>query len=137
MSRARTLPNPENASCADLEAAAKAAGSKRSAVRLRAIKALIIGIGFELVMELFDAGERTLRGWVQAFNEQGIDGLIERAHPGRPRVIAQEQATYLHGLIKDPSKVGEDHWTARKLHGYVRENLELDVSYTTIWRLFH
>jgi len=137
VSRERTLPNPENASCEEIEAAARAATSKRSAVRLRAIKALLLDIDFHLVMELFDAAERTLRGWVSAFNDQGIDGLIERSHPGRPKVIAREQATYLHGLIKDPSQAGEAHWTARKLHGWVRANLDLEVSYNTVWRLFH
>lgn len=137
MSRRRTLPNPENASLADLETAAKVAPSKRSSVRLRAIKALIIGIDFMQVMALFDVAERTLRDWISAFNQQGIDGVIERNHPGRPRVIAEEQATYLHGLIKEPAKAGEAHWTARKLHGWVRKNLGLDISYATIWRLFH
>lgn len=137
MSRARTLPNPENATLAELETAARAAVSERSALRLRAVKALLLGIAFEQVMALFEAAERTLRDWVSAFNEQGIDGLIERAHPGRPRVIAEEQATYLSGLIEEPAKAGEAHWTARKLHGWVRNNLDLEVSYTTVWRLFH
>lgn len=137
MSRARNLPNPENASSAEIETAAKAAVSERSAIRLRAIKALIIGIAFEQVMELFDVAERTLRDWVAAFNMQGVDGLIERQHPGRPKAIAEEQATYLHGLIEEPKKVGEAHWTARKLHGFVRNNMGLAVSYATVWRLFH
>lgn len=137
MSRARNLPNPENASCADLETAAKAAVSERSSIRLRAIKALIIGITFDQVMELFDVAERTLRDWVGAFNMQGIDGLVERRHPGRPKAIAEEQATYLEGLIEDPRQAGEAHWTARKLHGFVRAAMGLDVSYTTVWRLFH
>lgn len=137
MSRARNLPNPENATLKELEVAAKAAPSRRSAVRLRAIKALLIGVPFEQVMEVFDAAERTLRNWVSAFNAQGVDGVIERSHPGRPKVIASEQATYLHGLIKEPERAGETHWTARKLHGYVRESLGLEVSYSTVWRLFH
>lgn len=114
-----------------------AAVCERSALRLRAVKALLLGIAFEQVMALFEAAERTLRDWVSAFNEQGIDGLIERTHPGRPRVIAEQQATYLSALIEEPAKAGEAHWTARKLHGWVRSNLDLEVSYTTVWRLFH
>jgi putative transposase len=137
VSRERNIPNPENASSAELETAAKAAVSERSSIRLRSIKALIIGIGFEQVIALFDVAERTLRSWVRAFNMQGIDGLIERNHPGRPKAIAQEQATYLHGLIEEPDKAGEAHWTARKLHGFVRNKMGLDVSYMTVWRLFH
>lgn len=137
MSRERNLPNAENASLDALEAAVKAATSKRSAVRLRAIKALLLDIDFDQVTALFDVAERTLCGWVAAFNEQGIDGLIERAHPGRPRVIAEEQATYLHGLIKEPQRADQTHWTARKLHGFVKNELGLEVSYTTVWRLFH
>ena len=137
MSRARVQPNPENASADAIDVAIKASVSRKSADRLRAIKALIIGIAAEQVIDLFSVSDRTLRRWVSAFNEQGIDGVVDRRHPGRPRAIQQEQAEYFEKVIEDPALAGETHWTAVKFHGWLAENAGVDVSYRTVVRLFH
>ena len=137
MSRLRVQPNAENASASELDAAIKACVSDQSRSRLRAIKGLIIGGAFDFVCELFSISDRTLRRWVKAWNEQGIDGLIDRHHPGRPRAIAEEQAEYFEKVIEDPSLVEETHWTARKFHGWLSENTDVEVSYRTVVRLFH
>ncbi len=88
-------------------------------------------------MALFNLGERTLRRYVAAFNAQGIDGLVDRLHPGRPAIIAEEQKEYFETIIADPSQADETHWTAKKFHGWLAENTETEVSYRTVVRLFH
>lgn len=137
VSRARVLPNPENATAADIDAAVKCSVSHQATRRLQAIKALIIGIAYEQVMALYNLAERTLRRYVAAFNRQGIDALIDRRHPGRPKIIQAEQAEYFEKVIEDPSLAEETHWTARKFHGWLRETGKADVSYRTVVRLFH
>lgn len=137
MSRQRHTPNPENASFEEIDVAANCSVSERAKRRLQAIKALLIGVTFEHVMALFNFAERTLRGYVAAFNEQGIDGLVDRRHPGRPRAIQEEQAEYFEQVIEDPALAGETHWTAKKFHGWLSENTSIDVSYRTVVRLFH
>ncbi|MDK2973469.1 MAG: hypothetical protein PWP23_3224 [Candidatus Sumerlaeota bacterium] len=137
MSRARAIPNPENASAADLDTAASAGASELAKRRLQAMKALILGATFEFTCALFNTSERTLRRWVAAFNAQGIDGLIDRRHPGRPKAIQAEQAAYFEKVIEDPTLANETHWTARKFHGWLTENTEVEVSYRTVVRLFH
>lgn len=137
MSRQRVDPNPENASAADLDSAIKAAVTFLSKNRLQAIKALIMGATRDFVCKLFSISERTLRRWNSAWNDQGIDGLIDRRHPGRPRAIAEEQAKYFEKVIEDPSLAQETHWTAKKFHGWITENTDVEVSYRTVVRLFH
>lgn len=137
MSRARILPNPENASAAELETAARCSATKQAERRIRAIKALVIGITYDQVLGLFEICERTLRRWVAAYNRQGIDALIDRRHPGRPKIIQAEQAEYFETVIQDPKLADETHWTARKFHGWIAKTTELEVSYRTVVRLFH
>lgn len=131
------MPNPANASAEELEAAIKCAVSKRSRDRLHAIKALILGIGREQVEKLFSISPRTLRAWVGAWNEQGIDGLIERSHPGRPAIIRSEQAEHYKEILEQPGKVGEQHWTAVKFHGWLRREMDLEIGYSTVVRFLH
>lgn len=137
MPRMRTLPNPHNCSLQELETAIRCATTRRSHARLLAIKALFLEIPFDTVCELHQVHPRSLQRWVSAFNRQGIDGLIERARGGRPRKISTEKAPAVIDLLRHPEQAGHTHWTGRKLHGYLRETLDLEVGYSTLMRFFH
>lgn len=136
VSRRRIAPNPENASQEALDLAV-ASSDKRARTRLQAIKALLLHIPAEQVAKLFCVCERTLRAWVRAWNKQGIDGLIDRRHPGRPRIIKHEQAQELRGVLEEPERAGRTHWTAVKFHGWLREEMSVEVGYSTVVRLLH
>jgi transposase len=86
---------------------------------------------------LYDINERTLRTWIHEWNRQGIDGLTEKPMPGRPRKIPQGYTERLVDLIHNPDKAEMAHWTAKKFHGYLREEIELDVGYRTVVRWLH
>lgn len=131
------MPNPHNCSVAELDAAMRAAASHRERDRLRAIKALILRPDFEFVLELFNLSERTLRAWIKVFNLQGIEGLLDKDHPGRPRAIGQEYEERLRDLIIRPEQAQITHWTAKKFHGYLRETLQIECGYRTIVRWLH
>jgi transposase len=137
MSRLRNMPNAENCTRAELDVAIKAAPTRPAQNRLQAIKALIMGFGFAGVGELYNMSERTLRTWVVAFNLQGIDGLLDKPRPGRPRAIGAEHTERLRDLIVRPSQAEITHWTAKKFHGYLNETLQLEVGYSTLVRWMH
>ena len=137
MARATIMPNGENCTLAELDAAIKAAASHQSRNRLQAIKALLIGIDAEPLTQLYNISRDTLTVWIKAFNTQGIDGLIDRARLGRPRAIPAERDEELRDLVVHPSKVEVAHWTAKKFHGYLRESLDLEVGYSTVTRWLH
>jgi transposase len=96
-----------------------------------------VGIDYRQVIELFEATDRSMRTWVAAFNRQGIDGLIDRPRPGRPRAIGAEHEDRLRDLIVRPTQAEITHWTAKKFHGYLREKLQLEVGYSTTVRWLH
>jgi transposase len=137
MARRPLQPNPENCSSQELAAAIKAARSPASRQRLQAIKALLLGVAHATVAELFSVTAQTLVIWIKAFNAQGIDGLIEHGRPGRPRKIPPEQTERLVDLLQHPSQAEITHWTAKKFHGWLRAELQLEVGYSTVVRFLH
>ena len=112
MARLSNMPNGENCSRAELHTAAQAAVSKRSHIRMMAVKALLLGVSHDQVAELYGVSRRTLSTWVNRFNSQGIDGLIEQRRSGRPVKIRPEKADQFRELIKHPDRANESHWTA-------------------------
>jgi transposase len=137
VARRSTYPNAENCSLAELETSLKAARSSRSRDRLMAIRTLILGYKHEDVASIFNVTLRTIQRWVSSFNARGIDGLIERQRSGRPRKIGPEQALIYHELIEHPEKAEQTHWTAKKFHGYLRDELKEEVGYSTLVRWLH
>jgi transposase len=137
MSRLANMPNGENCSLAELNIAAGAVASRRSHVRMMAIKALLLGGTHDYVAELYGVSRRTLSTWVNRFNSQGIDGLIEQGRSGRPAKIKPEKADQFRELIDHPDLANETHWTARKFHGYLTRELDQEIGYSTVVRWLH
>jgi len=88
-------PNPENATPEQLCVAMEAAPNKRSYIRLNAIRSLLLGISRATVSQQFCRTERMVRLWIEMFNRGGIDALITRARPGRPRKVKLERGRHL------------------------------------------
>ena len=119
---------------AELETAIKCAPTRNSCHRMQAIKALLLGIDHDTVAELYSVTRQTLLVWIKAFNAQGIDGLIEKRRPGRPREIPAEQNRQLKDLLHHPSKADVAHWTAKKFHGYLNQQLQIECGSRTVVR---
>lgn len=96
-----------------------------------------MGVEANTVAELFSVSSRTLSRWILRFNSRGADGLIERARSGRPRKITVSQSATYKELIEEPQRAGHHHWTGRKFHGYLRDELEHEVGYRTVIRWLH
>ncbi len=137
MARKPLMPNSENSTLEDLNVAANCGTSRRSQRRMMALRALLIGIPRDQVIELFSVTERTILNWIKAFNERGIDGLIEAKSPGAPPIIEPEQSQRYRELIEHPEKADQTHWTGKKFHGYLRDKFKLEISYRSVIRWLH
>jgi transposase len=137
MPRSANMPNAENCSIGELDIAAQAAISRRSHVRLMAMKALLMGVARTKVAEIFGVCMRTLSSWIGRFNEAGIDGLIEQERCGRPRKITHELSALYEELIEYPELANEAHWTGKKFHGYLTKELEFNIGYRSVVRWLH
>lgn len=131
-------PNGENASEAELLVAMEAAPNKRSYVRLTAIRALLKGYTRAQVGELFGRSERMVRLWIVLFNRGGVDALTTKPRSGRPRKVKLERLRdLLVPVLEDPAKAAQEHWTGVKLHGWLKEQLCIELGYRTIIRYLH
>src|SRR5690242_21940898 len=116
----------------------EAAPNRRSYIRLCAMRALLLGQSRVVVCELFNRTDRMMRLWIELFNRGGIDALITRPKPGRPRKVKLERVRdLLLPVLADPTKAGQVHWTGVKLLGYLIEQLDLELGYRPIIRLLH
>ena len=131
-------PNGENATTEELRVAMEASPTKRGYIRLAAIHSLLMGIPREKVCQIFFRTDLMVRLWIERFNEGGIDALITRARAGCPRRVRLETVrALLEPVLLDPSKAGQVHWTAVKLHGYLKEKLAIELGYRTTVRWLH
>ena len=131
-------PNPENATPDQLRVAMDAAPNKRSYIRLNAIRSLLLGISRATVCHQFCRTERMVRLWIEMFNRGGIDALITRPRPGRPRKVKLERVRdLLVPVLENPATAGQVHWTGVKIHGYLKEQLSLELGYRTAVRWLH
>jgi transposase len=137
----RTLevqPNPENATPDELRVAMEASPAKRGYVRLQAMRALLLGYTRAQVCQLTGRSDRMVRLWIELFNRGGIDALRTNKPGGRPRKVKLERVRdLLLPVLENPAQAGQVHWTGVKLHGYLKEQLCVDLGYRTAVRWLH
>jgi transposase len=125
-------PNAENATLEELQVAMEAAPNKRSYVRLNAIRSLLMGIPRVTLCQQFCRTDRMVRLWIELFNRGGIDALITKPRPGRRRKVKLERVRdLLVPVLENPAQAGQVHWTGVKLHGYLTEQLQIELGYST------
>ena len=122
----------------ELKGAMEAAPNQRSYVRLNVIRSLLMGLPRQTLCEQFLRSDRTVRLWIELFNRGGIDALITRPRPGRPRKVRLEHLRdLLLPVLEDPTQAGQVHWTGVKLHGFLKEQLQVELGYSTALRWLH
>jgi transposase len=135
---AQVHPDAENATLDELKVAMEAAPNKRSYIRLAAIRSLVLGLARTTVCQQFCRTDRMVRLWIELFNRGGIDALITRPKPGRPRKVKLERVCdLLLPVLENPATAGQVHWTGVKLHGYLKEQLSIELGYSTALRWLH
>jgi transposase len=131
-------PNAENATLEELRVAMDAAPNKRSYLRLAAMRALLKGYPLVQVCELYDRSDRMVRLWIEMFNRGGIDSLITKSPSGRKRKVKLERVRdLLLPVLENPAQAAQVHWTGVKLHGYLKEQLQIQLGYSTTVRWLH
>ncbi|HUJ67903.1 MAG TPA: IS630 family transposase [Syntrophorhabdales bacterium] len=131
------MPNPENASLADLYATQRAGRNGETYRRITVIILLLTGSSREQVMRGFDLSESAVRKIVKAFNAYSIDGLIAKKRSGRRRIISKEQKEELIEEFEEPGRAQRTFWTATAFYGHIKEKYRIECSYDTVLRLLH
>jgi transposase len=130
------IPNSENASLANLQAARKA-GNRETDRRCLVIIMLLIGSSREQVMKTAELSESEIKRIIKAFNTYGIDGLIAKKRTGRKRLISGELKDEIIEEFEDPGRAQRTFWTATAFHGHITEKYRVECSHDTVLRLLH
>jgi transposase len=89
------------------------------------------------VAKMLGYTSRTIHNWIVLWNKGGIDALLPRPRAGRPRKIAAEVKDKIIHLLEHPEEVNETPWTAKKLHGFIRQEWSLTMGYSTLTHNLH
>ena len=107
--------------------------------RLHGLLLVTCGRTCSEVAELFGEDRRTVQRWVAAFQQRGLEGLVDGRRPGRPRSLTPEQwksvEQDLRGAPGDFGLVGHD-WDGRLLSEHLRRSHGVKLGVRQCQRLF-
>ena len=125
MKRIKTLTKEEQRTLLD---AARYAPESRFRQRAHAVYLSEKGFRVNQLADIFAVDRDTVSGWLTAWEREGLMGLHDNAHPGRPRRITEEE---LVALEKDLEQAPH---RARLLPSRFHERTGLTVTFPTIKR---
>ena len=86
--------------------------------RAQAVREVVAGHHVNAVSATFHFTNSALRKWVQRFAHEGLQGLVDRPRPGRPRKVTCALEQHLNRLVdQDPLQHGarSSQWSCREL----------------------
>ena len=118
--------------------AAATADDADQARRLLALAAVRDGVSRTQAARVGGMDRQTLRDWVHAFNERGIEGLVNATSPGRPRKLDAAHEAEIKALVEtgpDPKTDGIVRWRRCDLARIVKERHGIEVDEDTMGRV--
>jgi len=132
------VPLKEDLNAAQLRAAAAAAKDANQARRLLALAAVRDGMSRTAAARIGGMDRQTLRDWVHAYNERGLDGLINKPLPGRPPKLSAQHKAEIGKLVEvgpDIEKDGLVRWRRADLAGIAKQRFGVTVDEDTMGRV--
>jgi hypothetical protein len=93
-----------------LQIAALLQGPWRFALRLVMIWLSLRGLTASEIAALFEYDPRTVRRWINRYNEEGVAGLEDRPRSGAPRLGSTGLGRRIRMLLREPRA-----WTVKRL----------------------
>lgn len=122
----------------DLRAASFAAATRRERMRMQAIANAMEGMTRIEAARLADMSDQALKDAVRRYNAEGLSGLRDRPHTGRPRKLDDVQREQLHDIALAGPDIEIDHlsaYTRDDLAGIVKEKWKVSYGVTSIGRM--
>ena len=126
-----SLPLRDDYDSIELRRRAKASDDPRQVRRLLALAAVYDGMSRREAAKVGGMDRQTLRDWVHRFNEEGPEGLKNRAGSGRPRLLSDTQMAELSEIVEtgpDPKVDGVVRWRRVDLVGVIKARFGVTYS---------
>lgn len=134
------VPIRQDISSTTLRQRAKIEPHGRASRRMLALAAVLDGASRSDAARLAGMDRQSLRDWVHRFNEEGIDGLRDRPHTGRPPRLSEGQMAAFRALVlRGPNieRDGVSAWTAKDLCRIVEDRYGQSYSENGMLKLLH
>lgn len=134
-----SVSNPEN-SRALLQQEINRHQDARYDHRLHCVSLVAAGIPCEQVAQYFGDSPRSVINWVHRFDRQGLAGLAEGNHSGRPGRLSPEQLEEVRTIIRQPptqAGLPVNLWDGKTLAQFLRERYQIELGVRQCQRLFH
>lgn len=132
------VPLKDGLSASEFRAAAVGAKDANQARRLLALAAVRDGLSREAAAKVGGMDRQTLRDWVHAYNDHGIDGLINKTSPGRPPKLSPAQKAEIGELVKAGPDIESDglvRWRLADLARIAKKRFDVSVDEDTMGRI--
>lgn len=107
--------------------------------RLHAVLLVAHGITCPEVSRLLGDSARTVEYWVRRFQQDGVDGLLEGKHPGRPSRLTAEQLAGINRALRDTpalSGMSANLWDGKTLSAWIDKEYGVHLGTRQSQRLF-
>jgi transposase len=121
----------------DLRAASFAAGTARERRRMQAIANAMEGMTRSEAARLADMGDQALKDAIRRYNAEGLAGLKDRPHTGRPPKLDDLKLQTLHDIVlagPDNEKEQLSAYTRDDLAAIVKAKWGVSLAVTSIGR---
>lgn len=111
---------------------------KKGYKRLNAILFLMKGVPRRTVFEATGKSRKTFYHWINRFLKFGIDGLINKPKPGRPRLLKNDETKKRFiELLEEPKQEQASYYTAVKIYSQLKKEFQVEFSYRSLLRYAH
>ena len=103
--------------------------------RLLAIALVLDGASRKVAAESCGMDRQTLRDWIHRYNEEGIEGLIDRGGRGVKPYLTSDQLAQLKTWVKegpDPEQDGVAHWRRKDLADKIEATFGVKLHENTV-----
>ena len=132
------IPITRKMDAGELRRIARRESSGRVAARMFAIANVLSGMSRFSAAKLAGLDRQTLRDWVHRFNAEGIEGLRDREHKGRPSALDEESRKKLAQRVEKGAELKTDgvvRWRRVDLKVWLAEECGVNYSETSVGRI--
>lgn len=122
----------------ELRHVAFTAETRRERMRMQAIANAMDGMTRSEAARLADMSDQALKDAIRRYNVEGLAGLKDRPHTGRPRKLDAAQRQDLHDIVLRGPDIENDHlsaYTRDDLAGIVKAKWNVSHGVTSIGRI--
>lgn len=120
----------------DISSLIQATSNARKRTRLLAISHFIDGKSRTRIAQYLKVSRGSVNRWVSAYLANGLDGLVEQQHTGRPSRISEKQLSQLKKYVSDNAiKPDGGRLQGSDIIEYLQQEFGLSYSLSGVYKL--